>query len=409
MQDMKNKGVQAKGMRDIRILPTGTVLGGRYQIRRVLGIGGFGITYAAQDKRDGSWAAVKEYFPAEWAHREAQGRLVIPKNAQFKSVYLHGQEVFLNEARVLHSLHHLPGVVNVRGYFEENRTAYMVMELLDGDTLSGYMKKRGIARMPYQRAGEIIRNVGESLIQIHNRMLLHRDIGPDNIMITRTGEVKLIDFGATRMYALNSEKSMSVLVKPGFAPIEQYSRSGNQGPWTDVYALAATYYFLVTGRKPPEAPERVAGMKLMPICSQIPDVPARVDRAIAHAMEESWRKRTKNVRGFLRELEMLEHPRLLMRTQGKSVHYDFMPDDTLSIGRRVEKNILLRDMQVSGLHCKIWYDATNQRFVLKNYSANCTYTCKGVLGKNQKIILANQEWFYIQTARTRYVFYPEVK
>ena len=398
-------------LKDARALPRGIILHRRYTIGRVLGIGGFGITYVAYDSGQNIHVAVKEYFPAEWAMRMPTGNQILPNSQSKEKVYRHGQEVFLKEAKVLSRLRDIPNVVNVRDFFAENGTAYMVMELLEGDTLSGYMRRKQMPRMSYQMAGWIISEVGKALAQIHKQMLLHRDIGPDNIMLVNEGrEVKLIDFGATRMYALNSEKSMSVLVKPGFAPIEQYSRTGNQGPWTDVYALAATYYFLLTGQKPPEAPERVAGTKLCPISKKVPGVPGYIDLAVSHALEENWKKRTGTVEQFLRELGMIERPVLLMRTGGKSTHYDFLQNNTITVGRSSEKsNIILKDAQVSSLHCKVRYHPKEQHFAVENYSSNRTYTSKGVLERNQKIYLKKHEWFYIQTINMRYVFYLEVK
>lgn len=295
--------------------------------------------------------------------------------------------------------------------------------------------------MPYQTAGRIIKEAGAALHQVHAQMLLHRDVGPDNIMITNDGNIRLIDFGATRMYALNSPKSMSVLVKPGFAPIEQYSRAGNQGPWTDVYALAATYYYLVAGEKPPEAPDRIAGSLVKPLKSIDASFPQNISDAIEHALEENWRKRPQSVRDFLSEMGLIQNRNNMARTiwgwQGTSVdagkrissekqvrkkpcvllqmgnrrtRYYFMSNDTLSIGRTPnQSNIVLNDNQVSGIHCKLWYDAGGNRFMIENYSSNRTYTSQGLLEKGQGTYLVKGEWIYIQTMRERYIFYLEVE
>ncbi|MGN1168341.1 MAG: protein kinase [Lachnospiraceae bacterium] len=404
-------GFRDSGKKDARVLPAGVTLNRRYIVGKTLGIGGFGITYVAYDMRARIRVAVKEYFPAEWAMRMPKGREILPNSQSKENVYRHGQEVFLNEAKVLCRLKNLPNVVNVRDFFVENGTAYMVMELLEGDTLSGYMRRHQLERMSYQMAGRIIKDVGISLTQVHSQMLLHRDIGPDNIMLINGGrDVKLIDFGATRMYALNSEKSMSVLIKPGFAPIEQYSRTGNQGPWTDVYALAATYYFLLTGEKPPEAPERVAGVQIPSISKKIPDIPRYIEQAVFHALELNWRKRTRTINGFLRELRMIERPILLMRMAGRNRRYDFMQDDTITVGRNEKKsNIILREHQVSSVHCKVLYDPVRRQFLVRNYSVNRTYTSRGILEKNRQVYLRRHEWFYIQTTGTRYLFYLEVE
>lgn len=427
--------------RDIRALPVETLLNHRYIVGRILGIGGFGITYVVYDVERRERLAAKEYFPTEWAVRTPPNNHIIPNSQAKDALYQHGQEVFVNEARVLSKLKNVSNVVNVEDFFVENGTAYMIMELLDGYTLSGYLKYRGTKKMPYQMAGKIVTNVGYALHQVHAHMLLHRDVGPDNIMITNNNEVKLIDFGATRMYALNSPKSMSILVKPGFAPIEQYSRAGNQGPWTDVYALAATYYYLVTGSKPPEAPDRIAGSMLLPLKTVIPAIPEYISTAIEHALSENWRNRPQSIRDFLLEMRLMpkqsdikrtiwvwqseqdaqkqyiskdeyrkNKPCVLMQVGNQRTRYYFIRDNTLAIGRNAERNnIVLNDSQVSSFHCKLWFDGEGGRFMIENYSSNCTYTSQGLLEKGQGTYLVRGEWIYIQTKRERYIFYLEVE
>lgn len=400
------------GRREAKVLPEGIILHKRYVVGNVLGIGGFGITYAAYDKKQKERLAIKEYFPAEWAMRTQSGVRIIPNSQAKDAVYKHGQEVFINEARILNRLQDVENVVNVKDFFAENGTAYMVMEYVEGYTLSGYMRRKNMKYMPYQMAGKIIKNAGTAAQKVHEKMLLHRDIGPDNIMILKNGDIRLIDFGATRMYAMNSNKSMSVLIKPGFAPIEQYSRTGKQGPWTDVYALAATYYFLVTGIKPPEAPDRIAGTALIPIYKQTHldcRIPYSISKAVDHALEEDWKKRTKSMREFLMEMELLSKPYILMKTGERYIRYFFSQDHTFSVGRAPKINdVVLSDRQVSGKHCKVSYDAGNNRFVVKNYSSNCTYTSRGILRKEQSSYFDRGEWFYIRTSGAIYTFYLEV-
>ena len=295
-------GYQDNGKREERALPLGTRLCSCYIIGRVLGIGGFGITYLAYDVYSGIRYAIKEYFPAEWAMREMSSYRIIPTSHSTEKLYYHGREVFAHEAEYLRKLCHIPHIVSVRGYFTENETAYMVMDFLDGNTLRNYVRNNGQNGIPIPMANQIIRDVGMSLQQIHQSMLLHRDIGPDNLILMNDQTVYLIDFGATRMYGLNSPHSMSVLVKEGFAPIEQYSRSGKQGPWTDIYALAATYYFLTTTVKPPSAPDRITGIKMLPLQKMNPNVPKDISKAIAHAMAKNWKHRPQTVSEFLDEM-----------------------------------------------------------------------------------------------------------
>lgn len=403
-------GFDESEQRDSRALPAGIVLHQRYTLGRVLGMGGFGITYVARDGRDRKRVAMKEYFPAEWAMRAARGNQIIPNSQSQKDAYQKGKEVFINEAKALGRLLTVPSVVDVLDFFRENGTVYMVMELLKGSTLSGYVKKNGVGKMSWKEANRIIRQAAMALEQVHNRGLLHRDVGPDNIMMDRDGNVHLIDFGATRIYAMNSEKSMSVLLKPGFTPIEQYSRSGKQGPWTDVYALAATYYYLVAGKKPPEAPDRVSGAKLLPISHYVLDIPENISQAVEHALQFQWSQRTGSMKDFLQEMGLLRTPLLEMALNGKWDRCYFDEDNTLTIGRMAQKSkIVIDNSQVSGIHCKITYDPFAKDFQVENYSGNRTYTSRGTLEKGQEARLREGEWIYIQTSKGRYIFYMKME
>lgn len=396
--------------RDNRALTQGVVLHGRYTVGRVLGMGGFGITYVVYDRLTQRRLAVKEYFPAEWAMRASTGKQIIPNSCTQGAVYQRGREVFINEAKVLNQLRHIPGIVDVMDFFQENGTAYMVMELLEGTTLSGYMRRLGVKALPWQEANRIILHVGLALQEVHRQMLLHRDIGPDNIMLSDDGSIHLIDFGATRIYALNSERSMSVILKPGFTPIEQYSRSGRQGPWTDVYALAATYYYLVTGTKPPEAPDRVGESSLPTLAQLCEDIPEHISCAIAHALQFHWKKRTSDVGQFLLEMKLSARPVAERISRDGSTKYHFDANNTLTLGRNRDCSmVVLDDSQVSGLHCKIVYQQNTEQFLVKNYSGNRTYTSRGTLEKGESVYIQRGGWIYIQTARERFLFYMEVE
>lgn len=408
-------GYEEKGEKDKRALAQGTWLHGRYLVGRVLGIGGFGITYLTFDRQMRQRFAVKEYFPAEWAMRTV-GTNVITSNSQSKDeLYVHGREVFVNEANILRSLQAARNIVDVRDFFLENGTAYMVMEYLEGHTLSTYMKENGSQPLSMALANRMLKEIGEALCQVHEHMLLHRDVSPDNIMMTKENEIKLIDFGATRVYALNSPKSMSVLVKPGFAPIEQYSRSGRQGPWTDIYALAATYYYLVSGHKPPTAPDRMSGVSLIPLSKRNLLVPEKISRVIDRAMDANWESRPASVEQFLMEMELEQKqrpedgvPQLTLQIN-EGVHRWAFKHDRLRIGRNAAQcDIQLVSNQISGLHCIAEYDSLEKKFRISNFSANRTYTGRGILDKGQSVNLEPGEWFYLQTREQRYIFYLEV-
>ncbi len=428
-------GYENKQTVDQRVLAPGIWLKNRYMTGRVLGAGGFGITYLVFDSHTRQRYAVKEYFPAEWAVR-TPGSNRITSNSQSKDeYYLHGRKVFADEAKTLLELKGNPVVVNVVDYFQENGTSYLVMEFLDGATLQEYMKERN-APLPVSMANRTVREIGDALASIHGNMLLHRDVSPDNIMLTNQNQLKLIDFGATRTYALNSPKNMSVLVKPGFAPLEQYSSSGVQGPWTDVYALAATYYYLVSGRKPPTAPERLTGTSLPPLRSLNPEISQTVEEAIRHALQTEWENRPGNMRQFIQEMglhkmkaiqkqdpnslrtireddlykyrQLQRVPQLLLQI-GSSVTRYPLKYNCLRIGRSGDADIQISNPQISSNHCEVAYDTVSCSFKVTNFSRNRTYSSKGILGKNNFVYLGAGEWFYLQTSSDRYIFYVEVQ
>lgn len=233
------------------LLPVGTVLPGvhSYRVGAAIGQGGFGITYIARDMTSGQRVAVKEYFPIRCAQR-GDGSQVVPK-AGLDALYEGGRYSFLQEARMLASLEGMPAVVQGLEYLETNNTAYLVMEFLDGTPLYQIVNQKGriLAEELMPRLRPLLRDIGK----LHAKGILHRDISPDNIMWMPDGTLKLLDFGCAR--SMEDGKSMTLLVKKGFAPLEQYQRHG-QGPYTDVYALAATVYYCLTGVIPPESTER---------------------------------------------------------------------------------------------------------------------------------------------------------
>lgn len=236
-------------------LPQRTVLNDKYLIAKALGEGGFGITYLAWDLSQGIKVAIKEYFPSGYVNRMPKSNQVIINSKQNQAASNRGLKRFIEEAKNLAKIKNLSGIVNVRDFFSANGTAYIVMEFLDGVSLKKYMQRKG-NKIPMDEILNIMRPVMDSLIQVHKLGLIHRDISPDNIIITKYNEVKLIDFGAAKQSNLDG-KSLSIVLKQGFAPEEQYRTHGEQGPWTDVYALGVTIYFCITGQLPPESIQRM--------------------------------------------------------------------------------------------------------------------------------------------------------
>ena len=239
-----------------------TILSGKYLVGNVIGEGGFGITYIGFDLNLEVRIAIKEYYPNGFVTRESDvTSMVTGYTTNDPAQYQKWKDSFVKEARNLAKFSNLPGIVHVRDFFQENNTAYIIMEYVEGETLKTYLKNRSDT-MPVEEVLELMEPVIKSLSKVHDGGIIHRDISPDNIMIQEGGDVKLIDFGAAREFESGNERSMSVLLKPGYAPEEQYRTKGEQGPWTDVYALCATIYRCITGVKPVESMERMRADEL---------------------------------------------------------------------------------------------------------------------------------------------------
>lgn len=238
------------------ILPVGTVLKKRYCIGEVLGKGGFGVTYKAFDTVDSKIVAVKEYYPSGLVHRDTGTTQISVSSKQYEDNFKVGADKFFEEAKMVSRFNGNPNIVNVYEFFYENGTVYFAMEYLDGVDLKHFVKERG-GKLPQENVLYIADIITDALLIAHSMNVLHRDISPDNIFILNNGEVKLIDFGAARQVLAEQSKSISVILKQGFAPLEQYQRRGKQGPWTDIYALGATLYYVITGKMPDEVTERL--------------------------------------------------------------------------------------------------------------------------------------------------------
>ncbi len=242
-------------------LPLRTILNGKYLIGRVLGEGGFGITYIGIDLNLEIKVAIKEYYPNGFVARDATHSTVNPYVGEPTEIFEKGRDRFINEAKSLAKFRALPGIVTVSDFFMENGTAYIAMEYVDGQTMKTYLLTHTFSA---DQVFDLMQPVMQSLAYVHQSGMIHRDISPDNIMITGDGQIKLLDFGAARDFADSGNKSLSVILKLGYAPSEQYSSKGQQGPWTDVYALCATMYKIITGITPDESIDRAENDELKP-------------------------------------------------------------------------------------------------------------------------------------------------
>ncbi|MBT5231596.1 MAG: serine/threonine protein kinase [Methylococcales bacterium] len=229
-----------------------------YEVTGVLGVGGFGITYKAYDTQLDREVAIKEYLPPSIAVRRVDGHSVVPSSEVNQKSYEFGLQRFLDEARVLAKFH-APNIVGVNRFLEQNGTAYLIMDYEDGELFFNYLRRQGA--LSERQFLDIFVPVLEGLKAIHLKSYLHRDIKPSNIYLSEGKYPKLIDFGAARFAWGEQSHTLTQMLTPGYAPFEQYQSHGRQGPWTDLYALGATMYLALTGKKPAEAPERVAALQ----------------------------------------------------------------------------------------------------------------------------------------------------
>lgn len=275
-------------------LPSGTVLKERYRIEEVLGRGGFGIAYKAVDESLQVVVAIKEYV-SEKIPKEDRGR---------------------KEAQIAATFYDLEGIVSIRDYFTENKTSYVVMDYVNGISIRNYIRQQG--RMNGKDVLEHMRPVMKSMMKIHASGVIHRDISADNLMITREGRLLLIDFGAASLKREGKDVH-TVIFKRGFAPIEQYRQEGKIGPWTDVYALCATIYFMITGMVPDDAMERWINDTCKPLDSIMgTGLSAAESAAIMKGLELDVRNRFQTVEELYKELyggEKKEEKEIIFRTE----------------------------------------------------------------------------------------------
>lgn len=282
-------------------LPAGTLLHGprgSYELGRILGAGGFGITYLARGSEYSRPLAVKEFFPSELCRRDEWGRVCPQRSPE---AFQRSVDHFCREAEILRKLDDCPNVANVEGVLLANNTSYLVMEYIQGPSLRE-MQLRAGGRLPYQQARALLLQIADALRQVHDAGLVHSDISPSNILLENGVHVKLIDFGAARSLMQSQDNSLTVQVKPGFSPPEQYAGSKlPMGPWTDLYALAGTFLRMITGTTPPPATERRGGAALKSPRSWAPEMPEAEEQAVLRAMELDYRLRPQSVDEFLRD------------------------------------------------------------------------------------------------------------
>ena len=282
-------------------LPPRTVLVGRYLLGRVLGQGGFGITYLAWDLNLNRKLAVKEYFPREVCGRGRDEVTVRPLSQRSVEAYNYGLGKFVEEGRALAHFRDHPGIVTLLDFLEANGTAYIVMAYVEGVTFEQYLNEHG-GKLSFEAALDILVPVMDALREVHRAGMLHRDVSPSNIYLDKNRQVRILDFGATRYAMREQSQSLTVLFKPGYTPFEQYSSRGKQGAWTDVYALGATFYTAITGQTPAEAPDRSREDNLTPPSRLGAAIPPDAEAALMKALAVHAEDRYQTIEEFQKEV-----------------------------------------------------------------------------------------------------------
>lgn len=290
-----------------------------YVIGRVIGEGGFGITYIAWDIRKQQKVAIKEFYPSDIAGRQRNSHTIRPFSTKENENYNHGLRRFMEEGEKLRTFNHDPRIVSVKNYFKANGTAYIVMEYIEGDTLQDRIKS-GV-RFSIDEAIMILAPIAGALVQMHNTtihdennresVLIHRDVSPDNIIFTSSNATKLLDLGASRAASYHGTKNFTTTVKLGYAPPEQFIGSGTagaQGPWTDVYALAATVYQSITGVMPPPALDRQVSDMLKPPSVYGVKLTEYQEAVLIKGLSLDWQERYQTVDGFYNALQNIRPP-----------------------------------------------------------------------------------------------------
>ncbi len=319
-------------------LPPRTLLQDQFVVGRVLGHGGFGITYLAWDLNLERRVALKEYMPNGVATRTT-GTMAVSSYTGQKSSYELGLQKFIEEARVLARFQSHPGMVAVQFFFQANGTAYLMMEYLEGITLDAYLKEKD-GKIPFSRAMDVLMPIMDALREVHKTGILHRDVSPDNIYITVVGPVKLLDFGAAR-YALGQHsQNFSIILKEGYAPEEQYRSKGHQGPWTDVYACAATLYRAITGKVPPPALDRVHQDELEAPSALGVELPGGAEAALMHALAIDASDRYQSMEDFQTAISGLRKGKDAVELKNLTVP---LKDVSSNVARDADKKAIVRE------------------------------------------------------------------
>lgn len=299
---------------NIMELQSGTNLcDGKYTIEAKIGEGGFGITYKAIQNGLNRVVCIKEYFPAGKCTRATKKNTVFVQGTS-EQVFEKYRQAFVREAKMLATLHH-PNIVEVLDVFDENNTSYMVMTFVKGKSLQQIVETRG--KLPYPETVNYIAQITNAVGYIHDHHILHRDIKPDNIMITADFKAILIDFGSAREFEQDKTQVHTSMLTHGFAPTEQYTANSRKGSYTDIYAIGATFYFVLTGQVPMESAARLTEQMPSPK-DLVPEIPEEANRTILKAMQLKAENRHQTVHEFMDDIRNVKPSVLVDETIGGS-------------------------------------------------------------------------------------------
>lgn len=294
-------------------LDPGTIIGGKYIVGRVLNYGGHTVSYMGMDAEMNRKIIVKEYLPSDFSTRSEGEKDVTIYSGDGQEQFEQGLTNFLNEANRIQQLQNAKGIAKVYDCLAENETGYVISEYVEGRTLKEILD--GGKRYSAEEAADFIRQILAGLADVHRMDIVHCDISPETIMVTDSGEIKLTDFGATRYVTTANSKSLSIILKRGYAPEEQYRSKGVRGPWTDVYALGAVMYLMITGEVPQESVERALSDDLKEPSKMGIDIPKNIENALMNALNVYQQDRTQSAEAFLQELNSSEVKRRKVKQQ----------------------------------------------------------------------------------------------
>lgn len=298
-------------------LDPGTIIGGKYIVGRVLSYGGHTVSYMGMDAEKNRKVIVKEYLPSDFSTRSEGEKEVTIYSGDGQQQFEQGLTNFLNEANRIQHLQNINGIAKVYDCISENETGYVISEYVEGHTLKEILENG--KRYSAEEAANFIRKILQGLVEVHRMDIVHCDISPETIMITNSGDIKLTDFGATRYVTTANSKSLSIILKRGFAPEEQYRSKGVRGPWTDVYALGAVMYYMITGTIPQESVERALSDDLKEPSKLGISIPKNIENALMNALNVYQKDRTPSAEAFLAELNSREVKRIKVKHQKNKI------------------------------------------------------------------------------------------